>query len=91
MIYGLAQYARYDMEHNPIPKQPKKGSAATTLTAEEERSKAELEQRLAAVETTLKTVIATLETKSDSSTNKDKAAEKATPIQAETTPPRKPP
>jgi hypothetical protein len=79
------------MEHNPIPKQPKKGSAARTATAEEERSKAELEERLAAVETTLKTVIATLETRPDASTNKEKAAEKATPIQPEITPPRKPP
>ncbi|KAH7622282.1 hypothetical protein NADE_004869 [Nannochloris sp. 'desiccata'] len=89
MIYGLAQYARYDMEHNPIPKQQKQGSAAAAIDAEQEKSKKELEERLSAVETTLRTIITTLEKKSPPPNGN--LGEKATSVQPQATPPPKPP
>jgi len=78
------------MEHNPIPRQQKQGPAAAAADAEQEKSKIELERRLSAVETTLKTIITTLEINSTPPPG-GKLGEKATPVQPQATPPRKPP
>lgn len=91
MIYGLAQYARYDMEHNPIPnQQQKQRHAAAATDVEQEKSKKELEKRLSAVETTLKTIITTLE-KNATPPSGGSLSEQTTPVQPQATPSPKPP
>ncbi len=75
MIYGIAQYARYDMLNNPIAKPQKLGSTA----AEDEKNKIELEERLSAVEKTLKTIITTLEKTSQTVPDKN-VEEKTAPV-----------